>query len=100
MHHGHLLDQTTCHRDKHLMRHTGPMQVAERLSSSRMHTVMDAMDVREARAMQARAARRSASSSCDDVAPRSGCGLAQLFRGKQKGADRVRSRGMSIAPRH
>ncbi len=47
-----------------------------------MHAAVAAMDAREA---QARASGRSRSiSASDDRVPRGGCGIGQLFRGKQR----------------
>ena len=55
-----------------------------------MHAVVAAMDAREARAVTAVRSSSSSGSRSDDRVPRGGCGIGQLFRGKQKQRAAVR----------
>ena len=64
-------------------------QVAERLKSPRMHEVVAAMDGYEAQV-------RAVVHGEDDRVPRGGCGIGQLFRGKQKRAARGAARGVQL----
>ena len=57
-----------------------------------MHALVAVMDGHEAQA-QARARGVVAMRSSDDHVPRGGCGIGQLFRGKQKRGAAMNGRG-------
>ena len=65
-------------------------QVAERLSSPRMHALVTAMDGYEAHV-------RAVVHGEGDKVPRGGCGIAQLLRRKQKRNDRSSAHAPVVA---